>query len=42
VYAFVSPGKLGSTTLVAAVPLDGDANADPYQVYADNAHFYWK
>jgi hypothetical protein len=27
--------------LVAAVQLDGDANADPYQLYIDNAHYYW-
>lgn len=27
--------------LVAAVQLDGDSHADPYQVYIDNAHYYW-
>jgi len=27
---------------VAAVQVDGDAHADPYQLYLDNSHFYWK
>jgi hypothetical protein len=28
--------------LVAAVQVDGDAHADPYPLYLDNSHFYWK
>ena len=27
--------------LAAAMQLDGDSAADPYQAYYDNCHFYW-
>ena len=40
-YSF-SPTSETGDGLVAAVQLDGDSNADPYQAYIDNAHFYWK
>jgi len=39
-YSF-SPTSESGPGLVAAVQLDGDSHADPYQLYVDNAHFYW-
>lgn len=39
-YSFVPDASSGSG-LVATVQVDGDSNADPYQLYVDNAHYYW-
>lgn len=39
-YSFNPTGGTGDF-LVAAMQLDGDSAADPYQVYYDNCHFYW-
>lgn len=39
-YTFAPDASSGSQ-LVAAVQLDGDSSATPYQVYIDNAHYYW-
>lgn len=39
-YSF-SPTAGTGDFLVAAMQLDGDSAADPYQVYYDNCHFYW-
>lgn len=39
-YSF-SPTSSSGPGLVAAVQLDGDSHADPYQLYIDNAHYYW-
>jgi hypothetical protein len=39
-YSF-SPTSESGSGLVAAVQVDGDSHADPYQLYIDNAHFYW-
>jgi hypothetical protein len=39
-YSF-SPTSESGSGLVAAVQVDGDSRADPYQLYVDNAHFYW-
>lgn len=39
-YTF-APDASSGPGLVAAVQLDGDSSADPYQLYIDNAHFYW-
>jgi hypothetical protein len=40
-YTFAATSESGDG-LVAAVQVDGDAHADPYQLYLDNSHFYWK
>jgi len=40
-YSF-SPTSETGDGLVAAVQVDGDAHADPYPLYLDNSHFYWK
>jgi hypothetical protein len=40
-YSF-GPTPEAGDGLVAAVQADGDAHADPYQLYLDNSHFYWK
>ena len=39
-YSFNATSESGPG-LVAAVQLDGDSHADPYQLYVDNAHYYW-
>ncbi|HEU5271475.1 MAG TPA: hypothetical protein VFU36_16225 [Jatrophihabitans sp.] len=39
-YSF-NPTSGAGDFLVAAMQLDGDSNADPFQVYYDNCHFYW-
>jgi hypothetical protein len=39
-YSF-SPVSGTGPGLVAAVQLDGDSHADPYQLYIDNSHYYW-
>jgi len=39
-YSF-SPTTESGSGLVAAVQVDGDSHANPYQLYVDNAHFYW-
>lgn len=39
-YSFNPTGGTGDF-LAAAIQLDGDSAADPYQVYYDNCHFYW-
>jgi|SRR5215472_3020510 len=39
-YTF-SPTPESGSGLVAAVQVDGDSRADPYQLYLDNSHFYW-
>jgi hypothetical protein len=39
-YSF-SPTSSSGPGLVAAVQVDGDSHADPYQLYIDNAHYYW-
>jgi hypothetical protein len=40
-YSFGPTSETGDG-LVAAVQVDGDAHADPYRLYLDNSHFYWK
>ena len=40
-YTF-SPTSGAGDGLIAAIQLDGNSQADPYQLYVDNAHFYWK
>jgi hypothetical protein len=40
-YSFNPTSETGDG-LVAAVQVDGDAHADPYLLYLDNSHFYWK
>jgi hypothetical protein len=40
-YSF-SPTSGAGDGLIAAMQVDGDSHADPYKVYLDNAHFYWK
>jgi len=39
-YSF-NPTSGAGDFLVAAMQLDGDSAADPFQVYYDNCHFYW-
>lgn len=40
-YSF-NPTPGAGDGLIAAMQVDGDSHADPYKVYLDNAHFYWK
>jgi hypothetical protein len=35
------PDASSGPGLVAAVQVDGDSNADPYQLYLDNSHYFW-
>ena len=39
-YTF-APDTSSGSHLVAAVQVDGDSSADPYQLYIDNAHYFW-
>ena len=39
-YSFAPTAGTGDF-LAAAMQLDGDSNADPFDVYYDNSHFYW-